>query len=469
MARDPRPDRPSLDPEFVATQTFSSSFRGFDTAEVRGYLEVIAGLLRDGEQREEELTRSLADAEERLAHPPPLDEHQLTVLLGEETTRVIETARHAASEIRSKAEENAARLVREAIDEAAASRTSAEESAALILTELERETAAQRTAAEEYASQIRGEADDKIAQQLAEADAESARMRAEAESVLAKAESVLAERTEEAEQAAASVRAEADATSHRGGGRSRGTPVHRCRADRRAACRVLPRWPRPRSRRRAKRVARWWPRPVPSANGCSPTSSNVAGSVGPSSSSCVAPGNGCWRCSSPPAPVSTRQPAIWLRHSPTTARCGGAFAPGHRGRRAAACDDDRGAANRLPPLRPRPRPSLMSQRTKQRRPTRRRQPNRSRPNGSRPSRSRPLPSRSRPRTWSNRIPSPKTRPGSSRRRRRSRKERRSASLRATQRPPRRPRPRAETSTPSSPRSAPREPMTSIGPTRSWST
>src|ERR1700712_5000300 len=110
MARDPRPDRPSLDPEFVATQTFSSSFRGFDVAEVRGFLEVIADLLREGDAREEALAAELADAKEKLAHPPPLDEQQLTMLLGEETTRVIGTARQAALDIRSKSEENAARL-----------------------------------------------------------------------------------------------------------------------------------------------------------------------------------------------------------------------------------------------------------------------------------------------------------------------------------------------------------------------
>ena len=85
MAPDPRPDRPSLDPQVLATQTFSTTFRGFDTAEVRGYLEALAGLMADAQAREEDLARRLNDAEQLLANPPPLDEQQLTVLLGEET------------------------------------------------------------------------------------------------------------------------------------------------------------------------------------------------------------------------------------------------------------------------------------------------------------------------------------------------------------------------------------------------
>lgn len=201
MARDPRPDRPSLDPEFVATQTFSSSFRGFDVAEVRGFLEVIADLLREGDAREEALASELAEAKEKLAHPPPLDEQQLTMLLGEETTRVIGTARQAALDIRSKSEENAARLVREAIEQAAEVRSAAEEQVAQILAELERETTEQRAAADEYAAQTRGGADEEMAGQRAEAEADAKRMRDEAEAILGV-------RTEEAETVAASIRGE---------------------------------------------------------------------------------------------------------------------------------------------------------------------------------------------------------------------------------------------------------------------
>ncbi|MDQ6696190.1 MAG: DivIVA domain-containing protein [Actinomycetota bacterium] len=203
MARDPRSDRPSLDPQFVASQTFSSSFRGFDAAEVRAYLEVIADLLRGGEAREEALTLKLADAEERLAHPPPLDEQQLTALLGEETSRVIGTARQAALEIRSKSEENAARLVREAIDEAASVRSAAEQQVAQMLTELEQLTLAERAAADEYASKTRDGADEEIARLRADAGAETQRLREEAESILTV-------RTEEAERAAAAIRTEVE-------------------------------------------------------------------------------------------------------------------------------------------------------------------------------------------------------------------------------------------------------------------
>ncbi len=203
MARDPRLDRPSLDPDGVAAQTFASAFRGFDPAEVRRYLEVVASLLRDAASREEDLARRLADAEERLAAPPALDEHQLTMLLGEETTRVIETARQAAVEIRARAEENAARVVREADEEASATRSSAEEHAARLRAETEEVTLAQRTAADDYASRVRAEADDEVARLRADAEADTLRMREEATSILAT-------RTEEAEASVRAARSEAD-------------------------------------------------------------------------------------------------------------------------------------------------------------------------------------------------------------------------------------------------------------------
>ena len=74
MARDPRPDRPSIilqDPMNcrLPAASSSSSFRGVRHHRVRADLEVIAELLRDGEAREEELTQKLAAAEERLANP----------------------------------------------------------------------------------------------------------------------------------------------------------------------------------------------------------------------------------------------------------------------------------------------------------------------------------------------------------------------------------------------------------------
>jgi DivIVA domain-containing protein len=110
---------PELTPEAVARATFGSGFRGFDQDEVRAYLRDVADQLRDARDREADLRSQLEMALARAEAASELDEATVTQLLGEETARVITTARQAAAEIRAKAEESAARLVREAHDDAA--------------------------------------------------------------------------------------------------------------------------------------------------------------------------------------------------------------------------------------------------------------------------------------------------------------------------------------------------------------
>ncbi|MGI8685617.1 MAG: DivIVA domain-containing protein, partial [Acidimicrobiales bacterium] len=58
-----------LSPEEVAHRGFGTTFRGFDTAEVRTYLQRVANDLRAATARERELHKRLADAEHRAAHP----------------------------------------------------------------------------------------------------------------------------------------------------------------------------------------------------------------------------------------------------------------------------------------------------------------------------------------------------------------------------------------------------------------
>ncbi|MET0910009.1 MAG: DivIVA domain-containing protein [Ilumatobacteraceae bacterium] len=120
-----RPDPSS--PASVAEAAFGTSRRGFDQNEVKDFLRMVAAELGRLQERERFLERELRTAQTN----PDLDnvrfdDATLTRLLGEETARVLSTAREAATEIREKAEQNAARLLSEASDEALRMREEAE-------------------------------------------------------------------------------------------------------------------------------------------------------------------------------------------------------------------------------------------------------------------------------------------------------------------------------------------------------
>ena len=130
MASDALPD-PS-DHDGVARAEFPVVRRGFDPAMVRGYLRSLSlelkssakqitaaenraasaeGAIRVAEDTAAAADRALAEAK---AAPLELDEDRLTAIVGEETTRVLQTARQGAAERLRRAEEEAERLVAEA-------------------------------------------------------------------------------------------------------------------------------------------------------------------------------------------------------------------------------------------------------------------------------------------------------------------------------------------------------------------
>ena len=99
----------------MARADFSSSFRGFDHTEVRSFLARVSGELRALIEREAELLDQIARAERRRPTPvEELDEQQLTQRLGAEAVRVLDAAREAAAQIRTKAEADAAAALAEA-------------------------------------------------------------------------------------------------------------------------------------------------------------------------------------------------------------------------------------------------------------------------------------------------------------------------------------------------------------------
>ena len=118
-------DPPHIDADAVARKTFSSSFRGYDTDEVRAFLLALAEEVRAVNEHTSWLHVQLVAAEERATAHVELDEDRLTALLGEETTRVLASAREAAAAIRSRAESDAERVLSQASEQATAMRSDA--------------------------------------------------------------------------------------------------------------------------------------------------------------------------------------------------------------------------------------------------------------------------------------------------------------------------------------------------------
>lgn len=212
----------SIDARAIAEHTFGTHRRGFAPDEVRAYLQSLADQVQALQQYIAHLEQEAPVAPAQpapAADPPALDAHTVTRLVGEETGRVLETAREAANEIRTKAEDNAARMVRDASEEANATRVGADEYAARLRREAEEEATATRANADLYATELRRATDAEVAErkaQLAEEDDE-ARRAAEARAAEVHAEAdAYAERVRtEADEYAAAVRTAGDEAAQR--------------------------------------------------------------------------------------------------------------------------------------------------------------------------------------------------------------------------------------------------------------
>lgn len=123
-----RPDPSS--PSAVAAATFSNARKGFEPAEVREFLRMVAAELARLQERERFLEREVRTVQRGPVSTAALDEDVVTRLLGEEAARILQAAREAASQIKIRAEEGASRLLRDATDEAHRVREEAEIEAA---------------------------------------------------------------------------------------------------------------------------------------------------------------------------------------------------------------------------------------------------------------------------------------------------------------------------------------------------
>ncbi|HKE74608.1 MAG TPA: DivIVA domain-containing protein [Acidimicrobiales bacterium] len=105
---------PPLDATGIARRHFSTARRGYDPDEVRAFLHDLADMVGRLQRAEAHERERAERAENRAELAEQLDQHRLVELLGEETARVLDAARQAGGDIRTKAEESASRMVREA-------------------------------------------------------------------------------------------------------------------------------------------------------------------------------------------------------------------------------------------------------------------------------------------------------------------------------------------------------------------
>jgi cell division septum initiation protein DivIVA len=150
-----------IDPDRILDKTFATVKKGVDPVEVQRYLLKISNQLKASQTRIAELERQVEQSRRQSAEHDPIDPSNLTKLLGEETTRVLDAAQSAAAEIRAKAEENVARLLRDSREETIRLREETDalvarrrEEAEQIAEEIRENAAAQRESAEAEAAAI---------------------------------------------------------------------------------------------------------------------------------------------------------------------------------------------------------------------------------------------------------------------------------------------------------------------------
>ncbi|MET0903698.1 MAG: DivIVA domain-containing protein [Acidimicrobiales bacterium] len=180
----------------IARHAFGVARRGYEQQEVRGYLHEVQALV-DRLHREVHELRERADrAEARLDLADGPDDAMLLEVLGEETTRVLTSAREAAGEIRTKAEAAAERIVSDATHEASETRAQAMQDAERrlaeataeherLVTEARTELDRRQTEAQEAGALIKAEAAEQAQALRDEGQRDLDRMRDEAEQELA--------------------------------------------------------------------------------------------------------------------------------------------------------------------------------------------------------------------------------------------------------------------------------------------
>lgn len=184
----------SIEPDEVGRREFTKMRRGYDPIEVKAFLNKVSSELRSLRHANFELEGRVVELEGEIRSAERPDEHRIAQVLGEETARVIEAARQAANEIRTKAEENVARLLKDAQSDASQLRQDADQliankkqEADEIIAKAREEGQRLRVHAEETAGRLRKESEEILAAKTTEAEERAADIRGEAEKVLEEA------------------------------------------------------------------------------------------------------------------------------------------------------------------------------------------------------------------------------------------------------------------------------------------
>jgi DivIVA domain-containing protein len=152
----------------IARHSFAVVRRGFDTDEVRAYLQTVSRALEVMEEQEQELRAAMTEAQERAAHPV-IDEATLTSSLGQHSAQILHHAHEEAARIVAEAQESAAALMRETQRQAEELQMRTETASAERVIEVERLVASAEQEARAEQERI-----------LAEATVEQDRIRSEA-------------------------------------------------------------------------------------------------------------------------------------------------------------------------------------------------------------------------------------------------------------------------------------------------
>jgi DivIVA domain-containing protein len=186
----------SSSPAAVATATFSQVRKGYDSNEVRSFLQDISAALTRAQTAEADararLDTALVELESLKAKPPvpaELDEATVSNLLGQEAARVLTTAREGAASLRARVE-----------GEVEAARIEAEREIAKHRADGLEDAARQRTAAEEEAMLIRKNAAENSEREMDAAKSQGREMVLEARAYRERVMTDLARRREAARQ-----------------------------------------------------------------------------------------------------------------------------------------------------------------------------------------------------------------------------------------------------------------------------
>lgn len=174
---------PRLSRDEIANQPFPQAFRGLSEPAVRAFLRKLADEFDALRTRQADLQDEIAQLQDQLEHAPVVegrgDDDDLLSVMGDETARVLRSAKESAEEIRRNAEERVAETLHEAHEEARALREQAEQTASERTREADEASAEILREAEKLARELQEGAEARAAEFVTQSETEA---RAELES-----------------------------------------------------------------------------------------------------------------------------------------------------------------------------------------------------------------------------------------------------------------------------------------------